>query len=61
MFKCKECEERHPACHSTCEMYQQERTRLDEVNKARRLDSEYHVCAKVLSMERKKKWLNKKR
>lgn len=61
MFKCKGCEERHEGCHSTCESYLQERAKLDEINKAKRLDSEYHSCAKVLSMERKKKWQMKKK
>lgn len=61
MFKCKGCEERHPSCHSTCESYLQERARLDEINKAKLLDSEYSVCAKKLSMERKKKWQNKRK
>ena len=61
MFKCKGCEDRHPSCHSTCESYQQERARLDEVNKVRKLEMEYNACARKLSMERKKEWLKKKK
>lgn len=61
MFKCKDCEDRHPTCHTTCEKYQQERAKLDEVNKVRRLEMEYNVCARSLSMERKAKWINKKK
>lgn len=59
---CKGCTDRcaEPSCHETCELYLQERARLDEVNKTKRLDSEYHACAKKLSMERKSKWMKKK-
>lgn len=58
---CKGCEKRHPFCHSSCEIYLQERAELDEVNKVKRLESEYNACAKRLSIERKKQWQMKKK
>ena len=59
---CKDCADRcaSPSCHETCERYLAEKARDEKVRKAKRLDSEYHACAKALSNERKRKWLKKK-
>ena len=60
--KCKECTDRYPACHDTCPHgYLEEKAAYEKVKHAKRLDDEYHACAKELSLERKKKWQNKKK
>ena len=60
--KCKECTDRYPACHDTCPYgYLEEKAEYEKVKHAKRLDYEYHACAKELSLERKKKWQNKKK
>ena len=60
--KCKECTDRHPACHDTCPHgYLQEKAYLEKVKHAKRLDGEYNACARELSLERKRIWLNKKK
>ena len=60
--KCKDCTHRYPACHDTCPHgYLEEKARLEEVKKLKHLDDEYHACAKELSLERKKIWLNKRK
>ena len=33
---CKECVDRHTACHDSCERYKEWKQRLDELNKARK-------------------------
>ena len=59
--KCKDCTDRHPACHDTCPHgYLEEKARFEEIKKVKRLDDEYHACAKELSIERKSKWEKKK-
>lgn len=58
--KCKDCTDRHPACHDTCPHgYLEEKARFEEIKKVKRLDDEYHACAKELSIERKSKWVKK--
>ena len=32
---CKDCTDRHTACHGSCDRYKEWKMRLDEVNKAR--------------------------
>ena len=63
MFKaCHECKFRHPACHDDCTHgYQEEKEESEQIKKAKRLEIEYNICAKLLSYERKKKWLKKKK
>lgn len=46
---CKDCTQRHYACHSTCEKYKQQRAELDEYNARRRQEqAEYSYTMKVL-------------
>lgn len=33
---CKDCTDRHTACHGSCDRYKEWKLRLDELNKARR-------------------------
>ena len=33
---CKGCQDRHTACHGSCDRYKEWKQRLDELNKARR-------------------------
>jgi len=40
MCPCKNCEDRHKLCHSTCEKYRTYRERLDAIAKKRRLESQ---------------------
>lgn len=57
---CKDCKDRYTACHDSCEAYKQQKAKDEEANKKRLLDNEYSVCAKQLSIERKKKWQKRK-
>lgn len=36
MSPCKDCADRHEACHDKCEKYKAWKSRLDEVNKRRK-------------------------
>ena len=36
MSPCKDCIDRHPACHDTCDLYKEWKRRLEELNKARK-------------------------
>ena len=36
MSPCKDCVDRHTACHDKCEKYKAWKSRLDEVNKRRK-------------------------
>ena len=33
---CKDCTDRHTACHGSCDRYKEWKLRLDELNKSRR-------------------------
>lgn len=55
---CKDCEKRHPSCHSHCEEYKAFRAEIDRAREARKYDSEVRFykhdnCVRVL---KKTKW-----
>lgn len=58
---CMGCEDRYPACHDSCETYLQQVASDEDIKKKKRLESEFNVCAKALSYERKRKWQKQKK
>lgn len=52
IFSCKDCTDRHPCCHSTCQKYLQEKARNEEVRKkAQEFNREYYAFRNTNGVE----------
>lgn len=52
---CKNCEDRHPACHDRCEFFQKRRRTIEEINNTRRKEQEHKAWVGQLASAAKKK------
>ncbi len=52
IFSCKDCTERHPCCHATCQKYLQEKARNDEIRqKVQKFNQEFYACTNTNGVE----------